>query len=265
MVQFTSMLLATASAHSIGIAHDHLSDYAAPAAPVYTAPVYTPPFQMPQQAVAAPAASMMGMDPMMMFLLMGDGDSTIKSKAEYTVICAGAGANMAACNLQIDTLYTPIGTLIFDCAIIPDDTAAQECLADHQTVHKLIMGYGGSSGGGLFGGSGGSSDMLMMMMMMGGMGGGAGGAGGMAGGMGGMLPLLLMKDGGLGGSGGNSDMLMMMMMMGGMGGGAGGMGGGMGGMGGMLPLLLMKDGGLGGSGDNSDMLMMMMMMGGGMM
>lgn len=66
-----------------------------------------------------------------------------------------------------------------------------------------------------------------------------------------MLPLLLMKDGGLGGGDSLSTLLMMQAF-----------GGGTGDMNSMLPLLLMKDGGLGGKDDMLSTLLMAQAFGG---
>lgn len=219
MVNFSSMFLAAVSAHPGLVDHANHYDPVVPSLPY-----------VPQQMPVAPQQQMgMGMDPMMMMMLMmGDDTAGIKSRAEYDLMCASAGANAAACSAQVDIMYNPIGVLNEDCGLVVESAAKDLCLAQHQTTHAIISGFStlGGSGGLL----GGDNNMLMMMMMMGGMGGGAGG-------MGGMLPLLLMGDG-LGSGSGGMDMKTMMLMMMMNGGGMGGdMSGGMG-MGGMNPMMM---------------------------
>jgi len=211
-MKFTSLLLASVSGHTIpGFDHDHVGPDVVPAfTPPQPPPIYIPDPVLPPISPPTNGLGMGGMDPMMLFFLLGD-DNALKTRVEYAAICASAPAtSQADCNTAIDTLYASTGDLILDCNIISDSTQKAQCLENQKLQIGTIMGFGGGSSGGLLSGLGGGDNNLLLMMLM------NGGMGGMGAGMGGMLPLLLLSDG-LGSSGklDTKTLLLMMMMNGG--------------------------------------------------
>ena len=115
-------------------------------------------------------------------------------------------------------------------------------------VRNLMTLTGGAAGAGNFAANllpllalGGGDDklekLLPLLLMTSAAPAGAAGAAPAAGGMNALLPLLLLKDGGLGGAGGKLDPMTLLMLSGGLGGGAGGMNP-------MLMMALMGDGDL---------------------
>merc|ERR1712193_217297 len=136
------------------------------------------------------------MNPLMLSMLLDDSSDKVKK------ICddLDAGAEKTTCESNYNLVINPITKLEHDCTA-SDATATcaddkKKALADIKALNKSDI-----------------SDLLMLSMMSGqGMGD-----------MNGMLPLLLMKDGGLG----DNKMLMLMMMQGGN-------------MGAMNPLLMMS-------------------------
>jgi len=138
------------------------------------------------------------MNPLMLSMLL-DSDSTRDyDRTKLEQICADAGVD---CTAHFADIFQPIETTkIIDCAGATDAAACTTAMED---AYDAIMKNKKSD----------MSDLLLLSMM--------GGQG--MGNMNSMLPLLLMKDGGLG----DNKMLMLMMMQGGN-------------MGAMNPLLMMS-------------------------
>jgi len=141
------------------------------------------------------------MNPLMLSMLLDDSSDKVDAD-KLKKICddLDAGAEKTTCESNYNLVINPITKLEHDCTA-SDATATcaddkKKALADIKALNKSDI-----------------SDLLMLSMMSGqGMGD-----------MNGMLPLLLMKDGGLG----DNKMLMLMMMQGGN-------------MGAMNPLLMMS-------------------------
>merc|ERR1711892_865054 len=147
-----------------------------------------------------------GMNPLLMMSLFDD-DKVDVAKLEKICADLDAGTEKDTCDANLlKVIISAIEKTEIDCAATG---ASATCAEDKKTAIADIKALKKSD----------MSDIMMLMMMS-----GQGGIGNVNS----MLPLLLMKDGGLG----DNKMLMMMMMSGGM--------GGQGGMGGMNPLLMMS-------------------------
>merc|ERR1712242_509093 len=138
------------------------------------------------------------MNPLMLSMLLDDSTRDY-DRTKLEKICDDAAVD---CKAYFDNIFQPIETdKIIDCAgALPDEAA---CTTAMEEAYDAIMKNKKSD----------MSDLLLLSMM--------GGQG--MGNMNSMLPLLLMKDGGLG----DNKMLMLMMMQGGN-------------MGAMNPLLMMS-------------------------
>lgn len=141
------------------------------------------------------------MNPLMLSMLLDDSSDKV-DPAKLKKICADldAGAEKTTCEADLVKVVNPITDAEIDCTAATDATV---CADDKKKALDAINALKKSD----------MSDLLMLSMMSGqGMGD-----------MNSMLPLLLMKDGGLG----DNKMLMLMMMQGGN-------------MGAMNPLLMMS-------------------------
>merc|ERR1712086_516161 len=146
-----------------------------------------------------------GMNPLLMMSLFDD-DKVDVAKLEKICADLDAGTEKDTCDANLlKVIISAIEKTEIDCAATG---ASATCAEDKKTAIADIKALKKSD----------MSDIMMLMMMS--------GQGGM-GNINSMLPLLLMKDGGLG-----DNKMLMMMMSGGM--------GGQGGMGGMNPLLMMS-------------------------